>query len=59
MDPTEVGTGWRVVGAPPQVIVYIHPQRFSAQGEYMKVTEATLTYVAIDEAGKPRVIPKD
>jgi len=25
----------------------------------MKVTEATLTYVAIDQDGKPRTIPKD
>jgi len=25
----------------------------------MKVTEATLTYVAIDKDGKPRTIPKD
>jgi len=37
----------------------VFSERLSAQGEYMKVTEATLTYVAIDDAGKPRVIPKD
>ena len=41
------------------VKVEVFAERFSAQGEYMKVTEATLTYVAIDEAGKPRIIPKD
>jgi acyl-CoA thioesterase YciA len=41
------------------VKVEVFAERFSSQGEYMKVTEATLTYVAIDEAGKPRVIPKD
>jgi acyl-CoA thioesterase YciA len=41
------------------VKVEVFAERFSAQGEYMKVTEATLTYVAIDETGKPRVIPKD
>jgi acyl-CoA thioesterase YciA len=41
------------------VKVEVFAERFSSQGEYMKVTEATLTYVAIDETGKPRVIPKD
>jgi acyl-CoA thioesterase YciA len=41
------------------VKVEVFAERFSAQGEYMKVTEATLTYVAIDETGKPRIIPKD
>jgi acyl-CoA thioesterase YciA len=41
------------------VKVEVFSERLSAQGEYMKVTEATLTYVAIDEAGKPRVIPKN
>jgi acyl-CoA thioesterase YciA len=32
-----------------------HPR----QGRYIKVTEATLTYVAIDEAGRPRAIPPE
>ena len=41
------------------VKVEVFAERFSSQGEYMKVTEATLTYVAIDETGKPRAIPKD
>ncbi len=41
------------------VKVEVFSERLSAQGEYMKVTEATLTYVAIDEAGKPRVITKN
>jgi acyl-CoA thioesterase YciA len=41
------------------VKVEVFAERFSSQGEYMKVTEATLTYVAIDETGKPRIIPKD
>jgi acyl-CoA thioesterase YciA len=27
------------------------------QGHYIKVTEATLTYVAIDERGQPRPLP--
>ena len=41
------------------VKVEVFAERFSSQGEYMKVTEATLTYVAIDQDGKPRIIPKD
>jgi acyl-CoA thioesterase YciA len=41
------------------VKVEVFAERFSTQGEYIKVTEATLTYVAIDDQGKPRVIPKD
>ena len=41
------------------VKVEVFAERFSSQGEYMKVTEATLTYVAIDKDGKPRTIPKD
>jgi acyl-CoA thioesterase YciA len=41
------------------VKVEVFAERFSSQGEYMKVTEATLTYVAIDKDGKPRSIPKD
>ena len=40
------------------VDVEVYAERFRAQGEYVKVTEASLTYVAIDEAGKPRPIPK-
>lgn len=40
------------------VKVEVYAERFTAQGQYIKVTEATLTYVAIDEQGKPREIPK-
>lgn len=40
------------------VDVEVYAERFRAQGQYVKVTEATLTYVAIDEAGKPRPIQK-
>ena len=40
------------------VDVEVYAERFRAQGEYVKVTEANVTYVAIDEAGKPRPIPK-
>ncbi len=49
----------RVGNTSISVIVEVFAERFSSQGEYMKVTEATLTYVAIDEFGKPRPIPKN
>jgi acyl-CoA thioesterase YciA len=41
------------------VKVEVFAERFMAQGEYIKVTEATLTYVAIDENGRPRAIEAD
>ena len=41
------------------VKVEVFAERFKAQGEYIKVTEATLTYVAIDENGRPRAIEAD
>lgn len=41
------------------VRVEVFAEHFSAQGEYVKVTEASLTYVAIDANGRPRPIPKD
>ena len=41
------------------VQVEVFAERFSAQGQYVKVTEASLTYVAIDKDGKPRAIPKE
>jgi acyl-CoA thioesterase YciA len=37
--------------------VEVFAERFTQQGEYIKVTNATLTYVAIDGEGKPRSIP--
>ncbi len=40
------------------VKVEVFAERFRTQGQYTKVTEATVTYVAIDEAGRPREIPK-
>ena len=40
------------------VKVEVYAERFRTQGQYIKVTEATLTYVAIDDNGKPREIPK-
>ena len=38
------------------VKVEVFAERIRNQGEYVKVTEATLTYVAIDENGRPRPI---
>ncbi|RYF68437.1 MAG: acyl-CoA thioesterase [Comamonadaceae bacterium] len=38
------------------VTVEVFAERFRAQGEYVKVTQATFTYVAIDDNGRPRVI---
>lgn len=41
------------------VQVEVFAERFRAQGQYVKVTEASLTYVAIDEQGRPRPIPRN
>ncbi len=38
------------------VTVEVFAERFRAQGEYIKVTQATFTYVAIDENGRPTPI---
>jgi acyl-CoA thioesterase YciA len=40
------------------VQVEVFAERFRAQGRYVKVTEASLTYVAIDDNGRPRPIQK-
>jgi len=40
------------------VKVEVFSEHFGSQGEYIKVTEASLTYVAIDENGQPREVPK-
>src|SRR5512132_517195 len=40
------------------VQVEVYAERFHSQGQYVKVTEASLTYVAIDESGQPRPLPK-
>lgn len=40
------------------VQVEVYAERFRSQGTYIKVTEASLTYVAIDENGQPRELPK-
>jgi acyl-CoA thioesterase YciA len=41
------------------VKVEVYAERFKSQGQYAKVTEASLTYVAIDDNGRPRPIPKN
>lgn len=40
------------------VQVEVYAEQFRTQGTYVKVTEASLTYVAIDDNGRPRPIPK-
>ncbi|MDR0274836.1 MAG: acyl-CoA thioesterase [Burkholderiaceae bacterium] len=39
------------------VNVSVYAERIANQGQYIKVTEATLTYVAIDDNGRPRPVP--
>ncbi len=39
------------------VQVEVYAESFRDQGRYIKVTEASLTYVAIDENGLPRALP--
>ncbi|GAB4218140.1 MAG: acyl-CoA thioesterase [Rhodoferax sp.] len=36
------------------VKIVVFAEHFRAQGRYFKVTEALITYVAIDETGRPR-----
>ncbi len=40
------------------VTVEVYAQRLRAEQMVVKVTEATLTYVATDAMGKPRPVPK-
>src|SRR3954466_5484 len=40
------------------VDVEVYAERFGTQGQFVKVTEGLLTYVAIDDQGKPREIPR-
>lgn len=40
------------------VKVEVFAERFRTQGSYIKVTEALVTYVAIDDEGRPREIPR-
>ena len=39
------------------VSVGVYAERIRTQGRYIKVTEAQLTYVAIDDDGRPREVP--
>ena len=39
------------------VQVEVYAERIRTQGKYVKVTDASLTYVAIDEDGRPRPLP--
>ena len=41
------------------VQVEVYAERYHSQKNYVKVTEASLTYVAIDDMGRPRKIEKD
>ena len=40
------------------VKIEVYAERITAQGKYTKVTEASLTYVAIDDQGRPREVPR-
>jgi acyl-CoA thioesterase YciA len=40
------------------VDVEVYSESFRDQGQFCKVTEASLTYVAIDENGRPKPIPR-
>jgi acyl-CoA thioesterase YciA len=40
------------------VDVEVFAENVRAQGTFCKVTEALVTYVAIDENGRPKAIPK-
>jgi acyl-CoA thioesterase YciA len=40
------------------VDVEVYSESFRDQGQFCKVTEASLTYVAIDENGRPRPVSK-
>ena len=48
----------RIANTSITVQVEVFAERFRAQGAYVKVTEASLTYVAINEDGKPQPIPR-
>lgn len=48
----------RVGNTSVTVQVEVYAERFTDQGRYVKVTEARLTYVAIDDEGRPRPVPR-
>jgi acyl-CoA thioesterase YciA len=41
------------------VKVEVYAERFGSLGKYIKVTEASLTYVAVDANGRPREVPHE
>jgi len=49
----------RVGNTSVTVHVEVYAERNPANPQVVKVTEANLTYVAIDRSGQPRTIPKD
>ncbi len=49
----------RVGNTSMTVQIDVYAERNPANLHVVKVTEAAFTYVAIDEAGKPRQVPKD
>ena len=40
------------------VNVEVYAERIRTQGRYLKVTQASVTYVAIDDQGRPRPLPE-
>jgi acyl-CoA thioesterase YciA len=51
------GTITRVGRTSITVKIEVFAESFRKQGRYIKVTEALLTYVAIDDEGRPRPLP--
>jgi acyl-CoA thioesterase YciA len=51
------GTITRVGRTSITVKIEVFAESFRNQGRYIKVTEALLTYVAIDDEGRPRPLP--
>ena len=52
------GTIVRIGNTSITVAVEAYAERMSEQGRYIKVTEAMLTFVAIDDEGKPCPVPR-
>ena len=48
----------RVGNTSVTVQVEVYAERYRSQAEYTKVTEAQLTYVAVDEEGRPKPIAR-
>ena len=51
------GTITRIGRTSVTVKIEVFAESFRNQGRYIKVTEALLTYVAIDDEGRPRPLP--